>query len=220
MQKKILERIEQENMDRVYSQDERIRRAEEIYARRQNLRIAKERTRRATVNVNDRPKNLRLFKRLILQIIICVLIYFIFYLINTTSYSFSENVLENTRNLLSKDTDFYGIYSTWSKSINDFLNKNTNSDEQNKEENIDEATPNTDENSDENSNQENTDNSSNENNMENAENNENIGSSENTEDESLTQTEIAKTEESDIERIKHTYSFGLPVSRMDNIRVW
>ena len=46
-------------MERLLSQDERIRRAEEIYARRQNLRIAKERTRRATVNVSSKPKNFK-----------------------------------------------------------------------------------------------------------------------------------------------------------------
>ena len=47
-------------MERVYSPDERIRRAEEIYARRQNLR---ERTKRATLRVeNSKPKNFKLFK--------------------------------------------------------------------------------------------------------------------------------------------------------------
>ena len=46
-----------------YSQDERIRRAEEIYFKRQNMRLAKERTRRATVNVN-KPRNFRFLKKL------------------------------------------------------------------------------------------------------------------------------------------------------------
>lgn len=213
-------------MDRVYSQDDRIRRAEEIYARRQNMRIARERTRRATVNVNNKPRNFRLFKKLILQIIICILIYFIFYLINTTSYSFSDNVLEKTRNLLSYDNDFYGMYSATTKSISDFFNKSIN-----QEENGEESPQNVDENSNQENNEEGsedpTENMENadENtaNNENTENNENVGNIENnanTEDESLTQTEIAHTEESDIERVKHTYSFGLPVSRLDNVRIW
>lgn len=217
-------------MDRVYSQDDRIRRAEEIYARRQNMRIARERTRRATVNVNNKPKNFRLFKKLILQIVICILIYFIFYLINTTSYSFSENVLEKTRNLLSYDNDFYGMYSATTKSISDFFDKNINKDEQNQE-NEEESTQNADENSNQENNEEGSENptenigNADENtaNNENTEINENVGNIENnanTEDESLTQTEIAYTEESDIERVKHTYSFGLPVSRLDNVRVW
>ncbi len=202
-------------MDRVYSQDDRIRRAEEIYARRQNMRIARERTRRATVNVNNKPRNFRVFKKLILQIIICILIYFIFYLINTTSYSFSDNVLEKTRNLLSYDNDFYGMYSTTTKSISDFFNKNINKEEQHQESESQNVETNTNEESLNIDNQE----SPNEN-AEDPENNENIGNNENTEDESLTQTEIAHTEESDIERIKHTYSFGMPVSRLDYFRVW
>jgi len=78
-------------MERTFTQDERIRRAEEIYAKRQNLR---ERTKRATLSVSSEPKNFKLFKRMILQIIICVLIYFIFYLVNTTDYSFSEGTME------------------------------------------------------------------------------------------------------------------------------
>ena len=56
----------------VYGVDERIRRAEEIYARRQSLRA---KTKKETVN-NSEPKNLKLFKKLGLQIIICVLIYY------------------------------------------------------------------------------------------------------------------------------------------------
>ena len=40
-------------MERTFTQDERIRRAEEIYAKRQNLR---ERTRRATLNVSETRK--------------------------------------------------------------------------------------------------------------------------------------------------------------------
>ena len=70
-------------MERLLSQDERIRRAEEIYARRQDLR---ERTKRATLNVSNETRNFRLLKKLALQITICMLMYFIFYLINTTNY--------------------------------------------------------------------------------------------------------------------------------------
>ena len=51
-------------MERLLSQDERIRRAEEIYARRKNLR---EKSKRATVNVSE-PKNFKLLKKIVLQI--------------------------------------------------------------------------------------------------------------------------------------------------------
>lgn len=104
-------------MERVLSQDERIRRAEEIYARRQNIR---ERTRNATVNVSE-PRNFKLFKRIILQAVICVLIYFIFYLVNTTNYSFSETALNKTDELISEEIDFYGILSECFNTINSFF---------------------------------------------------------------------------------------------------
>ena len=52
------------------------------------------------------------------------------------------------------------------------------------------------------------------------ENVENIGEEVKEEEESLTQAEITKTEESEVERIKRTYSFRLPVSRVGYIRIW
>ncbi len=119
-------------MERLLSQDERIRRAEEIYARRQNLR---ERTKRATVNVSDEPKNFRLLKKLALQITICMLMYFIFYLINTTNYSFSEEALNKTNEIISHDVDFVSIYNSVIEAIrgyifNNGIEENQNNDEQ------------------------------------------------------------------------------------------
>lgn len=105
-------------MERIFSQDERIRRAEEIYARRQNLR---ERTKRATLNVSNPNKNFKLLKRVVLQIIICLLIYLIFYLVNTTNYSFSKEALGKTEELLSNDADFMGIYQSVVKWIDEYV---------------------------------------------------------------------------------------------------
>ncbi len=61
-------------MERIMSQEERIRRAEEIYQRRksQGVRLTGD-----SVNLGGKPE-FSLFKRLILKIIICVIIlYFI-----------------------------------------------------------------------------------------------------------------------------------------------
>lgn len=117
-------------MERIYSQDDRIRRAEEIYARRQNLR---ERTKRATLNVSNNNKNLKLLKRLVLQIIICLLIYLIFYLINTTDYSFSKEALGKTEELISSDADFMSIYQSVANWMNEYISSlNTQLIEENK----------------------------------------------------------------------------------------
>ena len=117
-------------MERLLSQDERIRRAEEIYARRQNLR---ERTKRATVNVSDEPKNFRLLKKLALQITICMLMYFIFYLINTTNYSFSEEALNKTNEIISHDVDFISICNSAVEAIRGYIFNNGVEENQNNE---------------------------------------------------------------------------------------
>lgn len=104
-------------MERVFSPDDRIRRAEEIYAKRRNLR---ERTKRATISVPE-PKNYKLIKKLVLQILVCILIYWMFHLVNTTNYSFSQDILNKVRELISEDYDFYSIYNNIVQSVNTYL---------------------------------------------------------------------------------------------------
>ena len=83
-------------MDRIFSDEEKVRRAIEISQRRNQNYYTKNATR---VNVNNK-KNYKLFKKMILQIIICLLIYIIFHLISTTNYTFSSEVLRNTNNIV------------------------------------------------------------------------------------------------------------------------
>ena len=94
-------------MERALSAEERIRRAEEIYQRRRT----ENGVRVPTSNVNVK-KNVeyRLFKKLVLQIVICLLIYFIFYLIKNSNYIFSKDVINKTREFLSYDINFQELY--------------------------------------------------------------------------------------------------------------
>lgn len=86
-------------LERIGSSEEKIRRAEEIYYRRRN----QNRNRNiATVNVNN-EKNYGLLKKLILQVLICLVIYFIFYIIQNSNYIFSEDVIYKTKEVLSYD---------------------------------------------------------------------------------------------------------------------
>ncbi len=94
-------------MERVLTADEKIRRAEEIYARRNSQRA---RTTVAKVNVNEK-RDFKLFKRIFLQVTICALIYIIFYLIHTTNYVFSDDVINKTKEILSYDINFNEIYT-------------------------------------------------------------------------------------------------------------
>lgn len=119
-------------MERVLTQEERIRRAEEIYLRRRNLRPQY----RETINTktNTKGKSIKLFKRMALQIIICLLLYCIFYLIYDTNYSFSDNTISKTQEILNYDINFNEIYNSFSQNIKSFIKKEDNSTQENKEE--------------------------------------------------------------------------------------
>lgn len=116
-------------MERTISVEEKIRRAEELYERR------KRNTSRpvATVNVNDK-KDMTLFKKMIIQIIICIVIYLIFYVITNNKYPFSEDFTNKAKEILSYDTNFSEIYvnlkSTIERWNNNINNKNDSNNEQ------------------------------------------------------------------------------------------
>lgn len=106
-------------MDRVFTDEEKIRKAIEISQRRNKKYIDISTTR---VNVNNK-KNYKFFKRMILQIIICLLIYIIFHLISTTNYVFSAEVMKNTSNILSYDLNLEKIYKDFQNIFINSFNK-------------------------------------------------------------------------------------------------
>lgn len=101
-------------LERAISSEERIRRAEEIYNRRRmqtGVRVPSSRVN--TYNRNESfPDKYKLYKKLILQIAICFVIYFIFYLIKNSNYIFSEDFINKTRELLAYDINFSNMYNT------------------------------------------------------------------------------------------------------------
>lgn len=103
-------------MERTLTPEEKIKRAEEIYARR---RSGYTRNKVATVNVSE-EKNYGLLKKMILQILICLLIYFIFYLIQNSNYVFSEDVINKTKEILSYDIDLQGMYTQFVNGFNNW----------------------------------------------------------------------------------------------------
>lgn len=96
-------------MERTLSAEERIRKAEEIYQRRKMQNSRGIRVSTSHVNTNTK-KEYMLFKKLVLQIAICLLIYFIFYMIRNSNYIFSEDVMTKTREFLSYDINFQELY--------------------------------------------------------------------------------------------------------------
>ena len=98
-------------MERTISDEERMRRALEILERRNSNSYTRN---TARVNINNKQKDkkdFKLFKRMTLQIIICLLIYAIFYLITTTNYVFSEPIIKSTTDILNYDINVNKIYN-------------------------------------------------------------------------------------------------------------
>lgn len=118
-------------MERTMSVEEKIRRAEEIYEKRKK---GIERT-STTVNLNNNKKDIKLFKKMIIQIVVCSIIYFIIYTINSSNYIFSEDFINKANEILSYDTNFYEIYQSIKNKIEEVMNNNSNKQENNKQNN-------------------------------------------------------------------------------------
>lgn len=113
-------------MEKTFSEEEKLRRAIEISQRRNGYYNSN--TSSTRVNVNEK-KDYRLFKKMILQIIICLLIYIIFHLINTTNYAFSDDVIKNTNNILNYDINLEKLYKDCQNFFVTTFNNNENEKE-------------------------------------------------------------------------------------------
>lgn len=118
-------------MERTITSEERIRRAEEIYQRRRMQNDIKVPT--SQVNAGNKVQY-GMLKKVILQVLICMLIYFIFYLIKNSNYIFSEEVVNKTREFLSYDINFQGICIQTEKYYNEVLKPIINNQSNSKEE--------------------------------------------------------------------------------------
>ena len=121
-------------MERVISQDERIRRAEELYERRKNQI---EYRNSATVNVH-KPNNNKLTKKLIKQFIICLIIYASYYALKNTPNLVSQEVMYRISDVLEYDINIQELYNNY---INREKEENAkNNDENNNASNLIEET--------------------------------------------------------------------------------
>ncbi len=119
-------------MERTMSVEEKIRRAEEIYERRKR---GEERP-IATVNINKSKKDIKLLKKMIIQILVCVSIYLIIYTIQNSEYVFSKDFINKVNEVLSYDTNFIEIYNNIKTNLQNIFQKDINNKEERKEENI------------------------------------------------------------------------------------
>ncbi len=103
-------------MERVISTNDRIKRAEEIYQRRrESQRYVGNQTR---VNVGDTSKSYGLFKKMSIQIIVCLIVYIAFLAIKNNEYIFSDVFLKQTKEILAYDIDIKGTYENIRKWFN------------------------------------------------------------------------------------------------------
>ncbi len=110
-------------MERIISEEERIRRAEEISARRKN-RIPV-----STINKNKKPK-VSMLSKVFIQVITSMCIFGIIYFMNMNN-SFA---IEKIKPIISEDTDFVGIYNQideFVKNIGNSINIDSNSNQNN-----------------------------------------------------------------------------------------
>ena len=122
-------------MERTLTQEERIRRAEEIYLRRRNAKPQYRETRETSKSKTvPTVKNIKLLKRMALQIVICLLLYCIFYLIYDANYSFSDTTISKTQEVLNYDINFNEIYKYISGNVMSFINIKDSDVEENKQE--------------------------------------------------------------------------------------
>ena len=108
-------------MERTMSVEKKIRRAEQIYERRKqgsDKQIA-------TVSVNNEKKDIRLLKKMIVQILICISIYLVIYFINNSEYVFSKDFINKINEILSYDVNFMDLYNTIKDQYNKIIVNNS-----------------------------------------------------------------------------------------------
>lgn len=111
-------------MERIMSVEDKIRRAEAIYERRRqgnNKQIAS-----INVSDNNKKKDIKLLKKMIIQILVCMVLYLIVYTIQNNSYVFSEDFINKANEILSYDTNFAEIYNNLKNGILSLLPKENN----------------------------------------------------------------------------------------------
>lgn len=94
-------------MERALSDYEKIKKAEEIYNRRKMMGVGGVRVASPTIDKSPK-KELNNVKKMVLQICICIVLYFIVYLVQNSNYIFSDQFMNKTRELLTYDMNFKG----------------------------------------------------------------------------------------------------------------
>ena len=108
-------------MERTISVEEKIRRAEAIYERRKQGNSRPLTT--VSVNTSKEKKDIKLLKKMIIQILICMAIYMTIYTIQNNKYVFSEDFTNKLNEILSYDINFNELYNNIKDKILGIISK-------------------------------------------------------------------------------------------------
>ena len=99
-------------MERTLSDYEKIKKAEEIYNRRKMMGVGGVRVSSPSISNKAPKKELNSIKKMVLQILICIVLYIIVYLVQNSNYIFSEQFMSKTREILTYDMNLKGHMTT------------------------------------------------------------------------------------------------------------
>ena len=126
-------------MERTMTVEERIRRAEEIYERRkrnEGLTVVHEEKNKKEKN---EKKDIKLLKKMLIQLLVCICIYLVIYTIQNKQYIFSEDFINKVNEIISYDIDFKKLYEDTKNYVMGIFSKE-NQNEENKDTNAIENT--------------------------------------------------------------------------------
>lgn len=108
-------------MERVLSDEEKFRKAEEIYNRRKNVNVT---VPSRNLNRNTEKRDLKRFRKMLFQIGICICIYFSVYFTQYSNYYFSSDVIKKVEEILAYDINFNESFNQFNEYIknNKFFN--------------------------------------------------------------------------------------------------
>ena len=130
-------------MERTMTVEERIRRAEEIYERRkrnEGLTVVHD---EKDKKEKHEKKDIKLLRKMIIQLIVCICIYLVIYTIQNKQYIFSEDFINKVNEIISYDIDFGKLYEDTKNYLMGIFNKENQNENENQESNDENVTQNT-----------------------------------------------------------------------------
>lgn len=191
-------------MERVISVEEKIRRAEEIYNRRNGQSGY-----RYQANYKEK-KGRSLMGRMIKQIIVCFMIYGLFYVVTNRQYYLSQEFQDKVASIAAQNETTFKAYNYIKKYVDKYFEQSSNADKDNttNEQNMEKQDAKLEQIKGDEEDGKFEQETSNENVENLATNNENIGGAE----EETIASEEKSQEEKDIEEIKNTTTFIQPIT--------